>query len=147
MPNSLNCTGFCFQRSSVTAVSFETIKAIHKALKERFEQLSFIVFSNKEQLLLESINGESYQKEYDNFVLVYTDDVETTAFLSELLISRTMFESLEPVYFGDIVKKLKTIPPQQRVIINNAIIITKIVLTTGATSASPEKSFPLERGN
>ena len=147
MPNSLNCTGFCFQRSSVTTVSFETIKAIHKALKERFEQLSFIVFSNKEQLLLESINGEIYQKEYDNFVLVYTDDVETTAFLSELLISRTMFESLEPVYFGDIVKKLKTIPPQQRVIINNAIIITKIVLTTGATSASPEKSFPLERGN
>ena len=78
-------------------------------------------------------------------MLVYIDDVETTAFLSELLISRTIFESLEPVYFGDIVKKLKTIPPRQRVIINNAITITKIVLTAGATSASPERSFPLER--
>ena len=146
MPNSLNCTGFCFQRSSGTTACFETIDAIYKTLKERFEQPSFIVFSNVEQLLLESINGESYQKEHDNFVLIYADDVvEAMAFPSELLISRTMFESLKPVYFGDIVEKFKTVPPQQRVIINNGITITKIVLTTGATSASPERSFPLER--
>ena len=140
----MNCTGFCFQRSSATTVCLETFDAIHKALKERFEQPSFIVFSNVEQLLLKSITCESYQKQHDNFVLVYADDVEATAFLSEPLISRTMFESLEPVYFGDIVEKFKTVPPQQRVIINNAITITKIVLTTGATSASPERSFPLE---
>ena len=145
MPNSLNCTDFCFQRSSATTVCFETIDAIYKTLKERFEQPSFIVFSNVEQLLLESINDQSYQKEHDNFVLIYADDVEAMAFPSELLISRTMFESLKPVYFGDIVEKFKTVPPQQRVIINNGITITKIVLTTGATSASPERSFPLER--
>ena len=78
-------------------------------------------------------------------MLIYADDVEAMAFPSELLISRTMFESLKPVYFGDIVEKFKTFPPQQRVIINNGITITKIVLTTGATSASPKRSFPLER--
>ena len=91
------------------AIYFETIDAVHKALRERFEQPSFIIFSNVEQLLLGSINGESYQKEYNDFVSVHADDVETTALPSELLILRTISESLEPVHFGDIVEKLKTI--------------------------------------
>ena len=67
---------------------------------------------------------------------VYADNVETTALPSELLILRTMFESLEPVHFGDIIEKLKIISPQECVIINNIITIKKIVLTTGATGAS-----------
>ena len=130
------------------AIYFETIDAVHNALKERFEQPSFIIFSNVEQFLLKSIkswnysssiyssmiksiNGESYQKVYDDFVSVYADDAETATLTSELLILYTMFETLEPVHFGDIVEKLKTISPQESVIINNVITIIKIVLTTG----------------
>ena len=116
------------------AIYFEAIDAVHKALKERFGQPSFIIFSNVEQLLLKSINGKIYQKEYDNFVSVYADDVETTALPSELLILHTMFESLE-----------LAISPQERVIINNVITITNIALTTGAASASPARSFSLAR--
>ena len=52
-----------------------------------------------------------------------------------------MFESLEPVHFGDIVEKLKTISPQERVIINNVITIIKIVLTTGTTMPYPKGLF------
>ena len=78
-------------------------------LKERFGEPSFIIFSNAEQLLLKSINGESYQKEYGDFVSVYADDIKTTALPSNLLILRIIFESLEPVHFGDIVWKLKII--------------------------------------
>ena len=75
-------------------IYFETIDAVRYAPKERFEQPSFIIFSNAEQLLLKSINGESYQKEYEDFVSVYADDVETTVLTCELLILRTVFESL-----------------------------------------------------
>ena len=39
-------------------IYFETINAIHNALKERFEQPSFIIFPNVEQLLPKAINGE-----------------------------------------------------------------------------------------
>ena len=57
-----------------------------------------------------------------------------------------MFESLEPVHFGNIVEKLKIISPQERVIIKNVITNIKKVLTTGASSATPpERSFPLAR--
>ena len=93
-------------------INYKTIDAVHNVLKERFEQPSFIIFSNVEQLLLKSINGESYQKEYDNFVSVYANDVKRTALPSELLFFRTMFESLELVYFGAIKEKLKTKSPQ-----------------------------------
>ena len=55
-----------------------------------------------------------------------------------------MFESFEPVHFGDIVEKKPT-SPQKRVIINNVITIIKIVLTTGVTSATPERFFSLAR--
>ena len=78
-------------------------------------------------------------------MLVYADEVEKRALPSEPLILRTMFESLEPVHFGDIVEKLKTISPQERVIINNVISIIKIVVKTGATSATPERFFSLAR--
>ena len=93
-------------------IYYKTLDAVHNILKERFEQPGFIIFSNVEQLLLKSINGESYQKEYDNFVSVYANDVKRTALPSELLFFRTMFESLELVYFGAIKEKLKTKSPQ-----------------------------------
>ena len=76
---------------------------------------------------------------------VYADDAERTALLSEVLILPIMFESLETVPFANIVEKLKAISPQERVIINNVITITKIVLTAGATSVIPERSFSLAR--
>ena len=76
---------------------------------------------------------------------VYADDAERTALLSEMLILPIMFESLETVPFANIVEKLKAISPQERVIINNVITITKIVLTAGATSVIPERSFSLAR--
>ena len=54
------------------AIYFETIDAVHNALREGFEQPSFIIFLNLE-----------------HFVSVYADDVETTALPRELLILRT----------------------------------------------------------
>ena len=56
-----------------------------------------------------------------------------------------MFESLETVYFGDVKVKIKTIFLQEHVIINNIRTITKITLTTGATSALPERSLSFAR--
>ena len=56
-----------------------------------------------------------------------------------------MPESLEPVHFGDIVEQLKTIAPQERVIISNVITIIKMVLITGTTRATSKRSFSLAR--
>ena len=73
-------------------------------------------------------------------MLAYADELLP----SELLVLCTMVEPLETVHLEDIVQKLKIIS-QERVIINNVITIIKIVLTSGANSATPERSFPLAR--
>ena len=72
-------------------------------------------------------------------------NVQTTSLRSELPILLIIFESFEPVQFDDIAENLKTTSPQECVIINNVITIVKIVLTTGATSATFERSFSLAR--
>ena len=76
-------------------------------------------------------------------MLINADDIEITELPSELLILRTIFEFLESVLFGDIVEKLKTISAQERVIINKVITIITILLTTGAASATSERSLTL----
>ena len=58
------------------AIYLETIDAVYNAMKGRFEQPSFIFSSNLEQLLLKSLNSESYQKAYDDLELIYADDVQ-----------------------------------------------------------------------
>ena len=113
------------------AIYIETTDAVYNTLKERFEQPSFIIFSTLEQLLLKLLNGENYQKEHGDFVLVYANNVEATALPSELLILCTMFKSLKPAHFGTIVVKLKTISPKK------CVVIVKIELATGATLKSP----------
>ena len=72
-------------------------------------------------------------------MLVDADDTETEELPSGLLIFRSMFKSLEPVHFGDIVEILKILN-----IINSVITIIKIVLTTGPTSDTPKRSFSCE---
>ena len=83
------------------------------------------------------------RKSQKHFMLINADDIEITELPSELLILRTMFEFLESVLFGDIVEKLKTISVQERVIINKVITIKTILLTTGAASATSERSLTL----
>ena len=70
-------------------------------------------------------------------MLVYANNAEATALPSELLILCTMFESLKPAHFGNIVVKLKTISPKK------CVIIVKIELATGATSATFQSPFSL----
>lgn len=54
---------------------FKTIDVVRDALKERFHQVLYLFLYNAEQLVIKSMNGESYQKEYYYFMSVYPDDV------------------------------------------------------------------------
>ena len=54
---------------------FKTIDVVRDALKERFHQVLYLFLYLAEQLVIKSINGKSYQKEYDYFMSVYPGDV------------------------------------------------------------------------
>ena len=98
-----------------------------------------------EQLFLKSIKKECYQQELDDLLPLYCEDVDATALPTELLILQTICKDAQPIHFGDIVEKLRTVSAEERALIPNVISIVKIVLVNGATSATPERSFSLAR--
>lgn len=67
-------------------IYFEAIDSIVSAIKERFEQPSFNILLDVEQLLLKSINGEDY-KHGD----IFRDDIDPSALPSELSIITTTY--------------------------------------------------------
>ena len=52
-----------------------------------------------------------------------------------------IFGGCEPVNFRDIVKGIKLLPREKRKLIRNVVLIVRLVLTNGTTSAIPERSF------
>ena len=126
-------------------IYFEAVDSILTEIKDRFEQPCFIIFSNVEQLFLKSIKKECYQQELDDLLPLYCKDVDATALPTELLFLQTICKDAQPIHFGDIVEKLRTVSAEERALIPNVISIVKIVLVNGATSATPERSFSLSR--
>ena len=125
-------------------IYFEAIDTVVMAVKERFEQASFKLFSSIEQLLLKAVNGESYQMEMDE-LKNYHDDIDVSALPAELEILKTICAGGEVSNFDDITKRIMMISKEERFLIGNVIVVIKIVMVGAATSATPERSFSLAR--
>ena len=124
---------------------FEAIDSITSAIKDRFEQQCLTVFSGVEQLLLKSINGEDYQREMDSLLNIYGADIDSSALPSELLILRSICIDGNPSHFDDILTSLQAISKTERSLIPNIVSIVKVVFVSGATTATPERSFSMAR--
>ena len=92
----------------------EAVDSIIAAIKDRFEQPSYRVFSNVEQLLLKSIKGEDYQSELKILLEVFGNDIDSFALPAELSILRTLFQNETPLHFDDILSILKDLSANQR---------------------------------
>ena len=64
---------------------------------------------------------------------------------SELHLIPTILKDSKPVDFHDICKTLQATDKGVRPMIKNIWTITRIVLTSGPTSATPERSFSMQR--
>ena len=52
---------------------------------------------------------------------------------------------MQVINFQEIVKHLQTIPHVERSLMPNILILVKLLLVSGATSATPERSFSIAR--
>ena len=84
------------------------LDTFHAAIKDRLDQVSFNLFSDIEQLLLKSINGEDYQQELDNFLKFFVDDIDPFALSSELSIISSICKDGNPAHF-DVLSILKAL--------------------------------------
>ena len=119
-------------------IYFEVIHSFVSAIKDRFEQPSFNLFSDVEQLWLKSDNGEDYHQELDNFLKIFKDDINPSALLSELSIISTTCKGGNPAHFHDIFS-YEVLSKNERHLMKNFITIVKIMLVNGTITATPER--------
>ena len=123
------------------AIYFEAIDVIVSSIKERFEQPAFKIFTEVEQLLLKSISKKPAEEEMKTVKASFCDDFDDQSLPCELELLPTIFHGFKPVNFSDVVDVIQSLSNEKRKLIKNVVIIIRLVLTMGATSATPERLF------
>ena len=88
---------------------------------------------------------QSYTVEINKVINQFKGDIDASAIPAEISIYQTIFEDVQVINFQEIVKHLQTIPHVERSLMPNILILVKLLLVSGATSATPERSFSLAR--
>ena len=126
-------------------VYFETLDAITNAITDRFGQPALKRFINVEEMLLKAIKKIDASEEMKIIESDFYGDFNPHKLKSELDILPTIFKQSVPIDFRDICNTLQEMDKEQRPLIENVWTIIRLVLTSGATSATPERSFSLQR--
>ena len=124
---------------------FQALDAIINAINDRFEQPALKKFMNVEQLLLKSIVKDDISMELKDLEVDFGGDFNAIQLESELHFLPTIFGHSLPTDFREICEHLQNIEREKRPMIRNIWKIVRIVLTSGATSATPERSFSMQR--
>lgn len=129
-------------------IYFEAIDNLVEALKDRFQQPSYQIFSAVEELLIKSVKGLSADEQFQIVTDTYENDLSASSLKTELLLLKTIYESKNyelPECFSDLISVLKKTQTAERKLIPNIFILAKILLVNAATSATAERSFSLAR--
>ena len=127
-------------------IYFEALDAIVNAINDRFDQPAFELFSQVEQLFLKSVKRQGVTDELKMVEKHFKNDYDEESFITELQQLPTIFEEeCPPINQEVIVKVIKSFAPERRELIQNVATVIKIILTNGATSATPERSFSMLR--
>ena len=127
-------------------IYFEALDAIVNAINDRFDQPAFELLSQVEQLFLKSIKKQDVTDELKMIEKHFKNDYDEESFIAELQLLPTIFEEeCPPINLEDVVKVIKLFASEKRKLIQNVVTVIKIILTNGATSATPERSFSMFR--
>ena len=124
---------------------FEALDAVVNAMEDHFKQPVLKKIMNVEQLFLKTINNQDASVELKAVKTDFDGDFNADQLESELHLIPTSFKDSKPVDFHGICKTLQAMDKDDRPMIKNIWTITRIVLTSGATSATLERSFSMQR--
>ena len=125
-------------------IYFEALDSIVAAIKERFDQPAFKTFMEAEQLFLKAIKKEDITVELNTLETKFSGDYDNDSLNAELQLLPTIFNN-DPVNLDEVVEVLRSLSQEKRKLIANTVTLVRIVLTNGATSATPERSFSMMR--
>ena len=102
------------------------------------------MYAETEQLLLKAAKKQDITDELKVLQRNFEDDYDANSIEAELPLLPAIFQC-HPINFEDIVQTFQSISREKRLLMKNIACIIKIILTNGATSATPERSFSMLR--
>ena len=97
-------------------------------------------------MFLKSFKKQGVTDELKTVEKHFKNDYDEESFIAELQLLPTIFEEeCPPINLEDVVKVIKSFAPEKRKLIQNVVTVIKIILTNGAISATPERSFSMLR--
>lgn len=122
---------------------FEILDTMINAIKDRFNQPSFVIFESLENVLLEAI--KACESSVNSHIKMYEDEVDFDMISIEANVFRAILGHEEVNCFKDVHKVLKRISPANRELMPNIVYVVKLLLVNPATSCTPERSFSTAR--
>ena len=87
-------------------IYFDTLDHITNAIEERFDQPSFKVYANLEELLVKGAINQTLEVGINQIKSLYADEVDVSALEVEFKVFKEMFED-PPECLNDVVEMLK----------------------------------------
>jgi len=126
-------------------IYFEVFDFVKTAIFDRFNQKDFVVYKSIEDLLLKSIRNENVDKEFEDVLTFYGDDFDHYELATQIkLLSPMAKESrieLNAFTIHDLIKVVKSFKTSKKKLINQVIILLKLLIVAPATNAVSERSF------
>ena len=94
---------------------------------------------------MKSISKKPAEEEMKTVKASFCDDFDDQSLPCELELLPTIFRGFKPVNFSDVVDIIQSLSNEKRKLIKNVVIIIRLVLTLGAISTTPERSFSTMR--
>ena len=132
-------------RDHYRCVYYESLDTLTESIKERFRQPSFEAYEKMEEFLLKSIESQDVSEEIEYLRTWYSNDIVIDHLKVEKDVLCAMFKAEKIVCFHEIVNYMKKMDESQKLLIQNVVVICKLLLVNPATTATAERSFSLAR--
>ena len=127
---------------------FEALDLAISTIQDRFDQPNFSVYRSLEQLLLNTIRGESTQEMYDFVCKFYNSDFDCQRLQVHLeMLQATFPEGLKSVTLctNDLKCFILSLSENERAVIEEVVTLLKLILVLPSTNAVSERSFSAMR--
>ena len=123
------------------AIYFECLYTVTACIKERFEQKSYHIYSNLEQLLLKGDRGN----ENNELFTLYKHDFTQDVLQVQLITLHANYSIKNETGIHGIIEVIKNMSAAERSLFSEVVKVIRIVLVAPATNSISERSFSAMR--
>jgi len=127
-------------------IYFEVVDHAVSTIRTRFDQPSYAIYRQAEDLLIKSVHGEDASIEFSSVTDFYRDDFsDRQRLLLQLSSLATQFDGQKEIHLGEIATFLRSFSSAEREVFSEVMTLLKLILVNPATNAISERSFSAMR--